>query len=173
MDQALALQFDIQMVWQILLLVMTGVMAGIYYAFSVFVMRAFAKLDGVQGAKAMGMINRVIVQTGFLPLFFVSSFAHLALLFWCLWQGSIWESWPQVSASLMYLAGMFWVTVNGNVPLNNALEQSLASNDATSIHRQWDEYLRKWTRYNHMRTLSCILSAGLLAYGLSGYEAWR
>ncbi len=61
-------------------LVSAGIMAGVYFTFSVFAMRSFAELGDEAGARAMQSINRVIVRSAFLPLFFFSTLDSGALV---------------------------------------------------------------------------------------------
>jgi len=144
----------------ILLIVLTGLMAGIYFAFSVFIMKSLADLPALQAAQAMNKINDVIVNTLFLPVFFGSTLWYAGLVVWSFadWQGT--RSLLVIAAALFYLIGMFVVTAFGNVPLNNQLKLSEAS-DAHLVHC-WDNYLHRWTRLNHVRTLSCMASVALL-----------
>lgn len=146
-------------------LVMTGVMAGIYFAFSVFIMKALAQLPAAEGARAMNRINDVIVRTLFLPLFLGSTVLAIALILWQLFEGQSVQSSLQVTAGFIYLVGMFGVTVACNVPLNNRLKQHEA--DEQALVEFWAEYLHRWIRLNHVRTFSCILSLVLLALSMS------
>ena len=57
-----------------------GIMAGVYFTFSVFVMRSLAELGDEPGARAMQSINRVILKSAFLPLFFASTLACAVLV---------------------------------------------------------------------------------------------
>lgn len=143
----------------ILLIVMTGLMAGIYFAFSVFIMKSLAELPAIQAAEAMTKINDVIVNTLFLPVFFGSTFWYAGLIVWSLadWQP---ESSLLVAAALVYIFGMFIVTAFGNVPLNNKLQRIEANKAALTAF--WNDYLHSWTHLNHIRTLSCIAACTIL-----------
>jgi len=149
----------------ILLIVMTGLMAGIYFAFSIFIMKSFSELPVQQAAQVMNKINDVIVNTWFLPLFFGSTLWYAALFVWSFadWQQN--QSMLLVAAALIYIIGMFLVTAFGNVPLNNALKASESNNEL--LERAWDIYLRKWTLLNHFRTISCIASCVVLCIALT------
>ena len=68
------------------------------------------------------------------------------------------------SAALVYLAGMFGSTLVFNVPLNNMLAQAVAGPDAAV---QWSLYLRDWTAWNHVRTVSSVLAAILFTAALA------
>jgi uncharacterized membrane protein len=56
-----------------------GLMAGLYFAFSVFIMSALDRLGPAAGAAAMNSINAVILRSLFMPIFLLTSLASLAL----------------------------------------------------------------------------------------------
>ena len=146
-------------------IIMTGLMAGIYFAFSVFIMKSLATLPATEGARAMNAINDIIVRTGFLALFFVSTLAHLGFIIWNLLHGEGLQAQLLIAAGIVYVAGMFLVTVFGNVPLNNRLKQS--ENNESRLLETWREYQTAWMRLNHLRTIACTLSFILLIYAHS------
>ncbi len=50
-----------------------GLMAGVYFAFSGFIMRCLDQLGASQATDAMNAINEVILRSWFMVLFFDSS----------------------------------------------------------------------------------------------------
>jgi uncharacterized membrane protein len=69
-----------------------------------------------------------------------------------------------LAASLIYLISVIGVTMVFNVPLNDALAPlAPASPEAAEL---WTRYLRKWTFWNHLRTIAPIVSAVLFVAGL-------
>lgn len=149
----------------ILLILMTGLMAGIYFAFSVFIMKSLAELPALQAAQAMNKINDVIVNTLFLPLFFGSTLWYAGLIIWSIadWQSG--QSLLVVVAASIYILGMFFVTAFANVPLNNQLKSSASSD--TELIRFWNEYLHRWTRLNHLRMVSCMAACAALTISIT------
>lgn len=148
----------------ILLIVVTGIMAGIYFAFSTFVMKALNQLEPSPAAKAMNSINDVIVNTVFLPIFFGSTLWYAGLI---LWQFAEWKhetSWLFIAAALIYIVGMFVVTAFGNVPLNNKLKASSSSSE--SLTQYWSHYYKNWNLFNYVRTVSCVAACALLTMAL-------
>lgn len=139
-------------------------MGGVYFTFSTFVMRALNELPAGQASAAMNAINRVILTSWFMPLFFGSSLLALAGIGY----GVVKFTAPlsqllAVSAGTIYLLGMLGVTILFNVPLNNQLAESSASAANDHYERElWRNYYRRWSLFNHIRTMSCILSATLL-----------
>jgi uncharacterized membrane protein len=56
-----------------------GLLAGLYFAFSTFVMTALARLGQTQGIAAMNSINVEIVRSLFMPLFLGTTLTSTAL----------------------------------------------------------------------------------------------
>ena len=134
-----------------------GTMAGIYYAFSGFIMRAFATTGPTTATDAMVAINRVILKSSFMPLFFGSSLLCLALLIAALILRP--NGYPLIAiGAAVYLVGMLGVTILRNVPLNQLLDAQGAA--------IWPEYLRNWTMWNHLRTASSLIAAALFCLSL-------
>ncbi len=140
-------------------LISAGLMAGLFFAFSVFIIYALAALNHPAGMQAMNAINFVVQRTVLRPLFFISSVVSLAL---CLIALGNWGA-PGTAALLLggvvYVAGMTGVTIAGNVPLNNALAS--APPNSLPGHTLWLEYCRRWTRLNHVRAIACTAALAL------------
>lgn len=136
-----------------------GGMAGVYFAFSTFVMRALAALPGADGPAAMRSINRVILRSAFLPLFFASTGLSAGLALWALRDLSAPGAPPALAGGGLYVAGMFVVTVAFNVPRNDRLDR--AAPGSAEEAEIWRAYLSEWTAWNHVRTVACALSCGL------------
>ncbi len=141
-----------------------GIMAGVYFTFSAFVMRSLDAIEAPAGMLAMQSINRIIVKSSFLPVFFGSTLSALIVTV----AGALDLSRPGASYMALggaaYVIGMFVVTLVGNVPLNNQLEASEASGPDGA--RMWALYLQRWTAWNHVRTASCTASLVLLICAL-------
>ena len=137
-----------------------GLMAGVYFAFSAFVMQALDAAGRPAGMAAMQSINRIIVRSLFLPLFFASSLACLLLaVFGVMLWGSA-GAWQMVIGGVIYLVGMLAVTAFANVPLNNALEAVDAA--GAEAEAMWRRYMQRWLPWNHVRTVSCTVSLILM-----------
>jgi uncharacterized membrane protein len=129
----------------------SGLMAGLFFAFSVSVMSAFAHLPAQQGAAAMNAINVAILNPVFLTVFMGMTLicAVLAVKAAIGWSqpGSFWL----LAGSLFYLVGIFAVTAAFNVPLNDMLA-------ADASGAAWARYLAQWVPWNHVRTAAGMLS---------------
>ena len=108
-----------------------GLVAGVFFAFSTFVMNALARLQPPSGIAAMQSINITAIN----PLFMVALFGTAAACIF-LAVSSLLE-WHQPGApylllgSLLYLVGTVLVTIACNVPLNDALAK--VDPDSTAI----------------------------------------
>jgi uncharacterized membrane protein len=135
----------------------SGLMAGLFCAFSNFVMKALATLPADKGITAMQSINIEIVNPVFLSVFLGTAVACLMVLFFTLgkWQnpGTIYA----IVGSLCYLIGAIVVTFVFNIPRNNVLAAlDPVSSSSVSI---WREYLISWTNWNHVRSISTVAAA--------------
>lgn len=137
-----------------------GVMAGVYFTFSGFVMRALSALGHAEGIAAMQSINRVILSSGFMPLFFGTSVASLALAIWGVVRWGQPGSVLLIGGGAIYVVGMFIVTAAFNVPLNNTLDAVAPT--APEASRIWSDYLQHWTLWNHLRTVCSLAGCALL-----------
>ena len=134
----------------------TALMAGTYFTFSAFVMRSLAAIPRAEGVAAMQSINRVIVGSPFLPVFVGTSLASLGLAIWGVSRWGTPGALTMVAGGVVYVLGMFVCTAAFNVPLNDALDAVEPASAAAS--RVWDDYLRRWTFWNHVRTLASTLA---------------
>ena len=133
-----------------------GVMAGVYFAFSGFIMRSLDQLEAAQAADAMNAINEVILRSAFMPLFFGSTLLFVALtLFPLLDLVGVGGAWLLL-AGVLYVVGMFACTALFNVPFNNRL----AAADEETAADLWRVYYRDWSRWNHVRALCSLTSCG-------------
>ncbi len=145
-----------------------GLMAGLYFAFSTFIMRSFNQLGASNAVAAMNAINQVILRSWFMPLFFASTAVFVGLAVAGFTLGELPGRWLLVSAGLIYVIGMFVATAAFNVPLNNAL--AAVTNDHQEQTTAWNHYYRVWTRWNHVRALcslvACMLCIGYLTHAV-------
>ncbi|MGL4619177.1 anthrone oxygenase family protein [Chroococcidiopsis sp.] len=141
-----------------------GLVAGVFFAFSTFVMSALARLQPKEGIAAMQSINIMAIN----PLFMLALFGTAAT---CLFLAvSSLLKWHQLDAayllvgSLLYLVGTVLVTIAFNVPLNDAL--ATVKPDSTQGANLWASYLTNWTIWNHVRTIAALAATVLLTISL-------
>lgn len=136
--------------------VCSALMAGTYFAFSGFIMRSFFILSTADAINAMNTINRTIMSSLFMPLFFGSTVVALLIAVSGLWHWEESGAGLALAAGLIYGLGMFAVTAIRNVPLNNSLAG--VSGDDKEAERTWQHYQQRWTRWNTVRALASLIT---------------
>src|SRR6187549_765282 len=96
-----------------------GLVAGIFFAFSSFVMAALGRLPSDHGIAAMNAINVTVINPGFMLAFFGTGVVCLAALIGALLRWSAGSATLVLIAAVAYVAGCIGVTMLRNVPLNN------------------------------------------------------
>src|SRR5262245_15462605 len=142
----------------------SGLMAGVFFAFSAAVMSALSRLPPASGIAAMQSINVAVINPVFLTALLGTALACGAVAISSLWTWHEPGARLRLAGSLAYLAGTFLVTIVFNIPRNNAL----AAVDPASAGgaRLWAGYLTGWTAWNHVRTVAALAAAALLTMGL-------
>ena len=132
----------------------SGMMAGLFFAFSNSVMQALGRRPAPVGIAAMQSINETILNPVFFLLFFGTAVlgAVLAILAAISWSdaGAGWR----LAGGLLYLVGSIGITMRCNVPLNNQLMK--VTPDSSEGAAFWAHFLKAWMPWNHVRTVSCI-----------------
>ncbi len=146
-----------------------GLIAGTFFAFSVFIMGALARLPVPQGIEAMQSINRTVLNPLFLGVFLGTALLSFVIAFASLYLGLGREIRDVRHAAQIYFFGTFLLTLLGNVPLNNMLDKVDPENGAD----EWARYLREWTRWNHLRTVAATVALALFLVGLLQLPAGR
>lgn len=137
-----------------------ALVAGVFFAFSTFVMKALAQQPSAQGIATMQSINITVINPWFMGAFLGTAAVCIFLVISSLLK------WHQPGAiylllgSLLYLVGTLGVTIAFNVPLNNAL--AIVKPNSIEGANLWATYLTNWTLWNHLRTVAAIAAAVLL-----------
>jgi uncharacterized membrane protein len=142
----------------------SGMMAGLFFAFSAFIMQALGKRPAPVGIAAMQSINETILNPIFFLLFFGTAvlgliLAVLALIGW----GDAGSEW-RLAGGLLYLIGSIGITMWCNVPLNNRLMKVTA--DSAEGATFWAHFLKAWLPWNHVRTIACTAAAVSFILGM-------
>jgi uncharacterized membrane protein len=149
---------------KLLALLGCGLMAGVFFAFSTFVMTALARLQPTEGITAMQAINTTVINPLFMGVFLGTAVVCIFALISSL------SKWHQPGAiyllvgSLLYLVGTLGVTIAFNVPMNEALAKvDPGSSDGVNL---WANYLVDWTFWNHVRTIAALAATASMAFAL-------
>ena len=142
-----------------------GLMAGVYFAFSTFIMTALGRLDQAAGIAAMNAVNVDIVRSLFMPLFLGTTVAGAALVVMGALRLGEPGSASMIAGGGLYVIGMFVVTMMFNVPRNNALAAVQPS--APEAGAVWANYLKDWVFWKHVRTVASLVASVLFVAALA------
>ncbi len=99
----------------------SGLVAGIFFAFSTFVMRALGQLPKNQGIAAMKAINVTVLNPWFFLAFFGTAAVCVPVAFLAFGNAGGTNRAYLLAGCALYLFGCVLVTMVFNVPLNNRL----------------------------------------------------
>jgi uncharacterized membrane protein len=142
----------------------SGIVGGIFYAFSSFVMTALSHMPPAQGVTAMNSISVAVINVSFMTVFMGTAILSLVV---GVASPVMWNE-PgakfALAGSIVYLVGCVGVTMIFNVPLNDRLA---TMGDTAQAIAFWPSYLASWILWNHVRSVAGILSAALLTLAVS------
>jgi uncharacterized membrane protein len=141
-----------------------GLVAGVFFAFSTFVMKALARLPAAQGIAAMQSINIVVINPMFLGAFLGTAMACAAFGVAALPTRTEPRAAYLFAGVLLYLVGTVLVTMACNVPRNDAL--AAVDPNGAEAATLWARYVAGWTAWNHVRTAAALAAAASLTLGL-------
>ena len=138
----------------------TALIAGLFYSYSCSVNIGLGRLPDDAYLRAMQSINRAILNSWF----FASFIGTLILLPICTWMFYTHEAastgfYLMLAATLVYLIGVFGVTIFGNVPLNEALDKyeiGISLPGELKVRRV--QFEKPWNNLNLVRTIGAVIS---------------
>ena len=136
----------------------TALLAGVFQSFSDFVMRGLLRAAPAGGIDSMQQLNRTVFRSVFLATFFALVPISIAfgIYAWFALDGA--AKSLIIAAAIIYLPFVFIVTAAGNVPMNERLDKMDPASPEAATY--WSVYGRVWTRWNTLRTLGSIATAG-------------
>ncbi len=140
----------------------TGLVAGVFLAFSSFVMAALGRMLPAQGISAMQLINITVINPLFMGILFGTAILSFVLVYGSLRQG---VNLYIVLGAAFYIGGSMLVTMIFNVPLNDAL--AVMDPTSASVADFWQNYLRTWTSWNHVRGVAAFAACAAYAQALT------
>ena len=137
----------------------TALMAGLFYSYSCSVNLGLGRLPDAAYITSMISINRAIQN----PVFFISFLGTPLLLplstYLNYGQPISIRFWFLLVATVVYLIGVFGVTVLGNIPLNRMLDVfDIQAASMEEIARQRVKFEGPWNKLNNIRTLASTLA---------------
>ena len=142
-----------------LAILLTGLMAGIFFTWSNAVKPGIGKLSDIEYLRALQSMNRVILNNAF-KIIFLGAIIVVALVpvfYFNLYPKNIF--WLFVFTLVIYWIGVFGVTVSGNIPLNEILDktnlESITSEEIKTLRKSIEV---KWNNFNLIRCISSAIS---------------
>jgi len=141
-----------------------GLIAGVFFAFSAFVMKALARLPPAEGIAAMQSINVAVLNPLFMAAFLGTAVACVVVMISSVLRLRDAGAVYLLVGGTLYLVGSLLVTLVFNVPKNEALA-SVAPADPNGAGL-WASYLANWTAWNHVRAAAALAAAASLTIAL-------
>ncbi|MEV0095954.1 anthrone oxygenase family protein [Streptomyces sp. NPDC050738] len=139
-------------------LVLTGIVAGIWYAYSTSVMLALGDTGDRTFIEVMQKINDRIQN----PVFFLAFFGALVLTGISYWQLRRTAARWWVLAALVLYAVVFLLTSGVNVPLNDQLAQAGNPARIADPAAVREKFEGPWVAWNHVRGVLTVAAVGCL-----------
>jgi uncharacterized membrane protein len=143
----------------------SGLVAGMFFAFSAFVMTALGHLPPDQGIAAMQSINVAVMNPWFFAAFFGTAAACVVLAIASLTQWGEPGLIYLLAGSLLYLIGSLLVTILFNVPLNDTL--AATEPHGAEAAALWTRFVAEWTAWTHVRTVASFAAAAAFILALT------
>jgi len=130
-----------------------GITAGVYFAFSTFIMTGLRRLTAAQSIAAMNAINKAAPNPLFMLALFGTAIACVLLaISGFRHRGDPAAVWQLVGCGL-YIVSVL-VTVAYHIPRNEGLMK--IDPNAARASAIWSHFVTPWIAWNHVRTLTSI-----------------
>ena len=141
---------------------LTGLSAGLCFTWANAVTTGLSRLDDIGYLAAFQQMNRTILNPTFFLVFLGPVVIGIAtVIFYRNATGPI--LWMLVSAAAIYFFGVALVTVFGNVPINEILDNTdLSQLNETGARELRMKFEINWVRFHLIRTYTSALSFLLL-----------
>lgn len=141
-----------------------GLMAGLFFAFSVVIMQSLEGLPGTQGMHGMQLINDKIQNPVFLTVFMGTGLAAAVLGGLAIFRIDGPEKWWILAGAVLYLVGVVMLTGGYHIPRNDHLMTIDVNSPGAA--KEWADFIKEWVPMNHVRTLAAIGSFGSFVMAL-------
>ncbi|WP_228237815.1 DUF1772 domain-containing protein [Allomuricauda sp. M10] len=144
-------------------LLLSGLTAGLCYTWTNAVTPGIGQLNDLGYLQSFQEMNRAIINPTFLIVFFGPFFAHIVNLYqnWGLGQQHP-LFWLYLSSAALFIIGVTFVTLLGNIPLNEMLNKAdlnhLSEADLSTLRNRFEN---PWNQLHWIRTL-CSLGSFIL-----------
>jgi uncharacterized membrane protein len=139
-----------------------GVTAGVYFAFSTFIMTGLRRLSHAQSIAAMNAINKAAPNPLFMLALFGTAIACVILAVHGLRHRDAASFWLILGCGLYIISAL--VTVIYHVPHNDAL--MTVDPNAAGAGITWSQFVTPWLAWNHVRTVTSVAGTVSLVLAL-------
>ena len=145
--------------------VTTGLMAGLYFAFSVAVMPGLAQASDRTFVETMQRVN-VAILNGWFSIAFGGAVILGAVSVALHWRGEARPALPWIVAGVVLYTASLFITMGLNVPLNDRLA---SAGDPARIHDPAavrERFEATWVHWTVARTVTSTAALGCLAWAM-------
>jgi len=154
-----SINITLTQLFQCMAILLSGLVAGLFYGYDCSVVKGLGNLQDDAYLQSFQSINKAIQN----PYFFMSFMGALLIFPLAGWLSYNNESAPTfyllLSASLVYIFGVFCITIFFNVPLNEQLDKfptlSATENEISAMRKSFEN---AWNSYHRIRTVAAIIS---------------
>ena len=137
----------------------TGLVAGVFFAFSTFVMKGLDRTPAPGGLTAMQAINRAAPTPLFMLALFGTALTCTVLGVSAFFRLDEPVARYQLAGCALYLVAIV-LTAAYHVPRNDALDA--VNPQSVGAAATWTHYVTNWTAWNHVRTVTSLAGAVVL-----------
>jgi uncharacterized membrane protein len=134
-----------------------ALMAGVFFAFSTFVMKGLDQIPANESISAFNSISVMVGRTLFGAAFVVTPLICVITIIFALWKWQTPASIYILAGGIIYIVFSLLVTIGFNIPLNDALA-AVAPNDPNNANL-WRNFYDPWMFWNHVRTIGSLGAA--------------
>lgn len=145
--------------------VLMGLIAGLFYAYSMSVMPALARSSDRTLVETMQSINRAILN-GWFALIYGGSVLITAVATVLYLSADDKSALPWIIAGLVLYIAVLVITAVFNVPLNNELDAAGDPDKITDLAEVRERFEAAWVRWNIVRTIFNVAAFGALVGAL-------
>jgi len=154
-----SINVDTASLFQCAAILLSGLLAGLMYGYDCSIVKGLAILPDEQYLQAFRSFNTTI-QNPYFMISFIGSLLVLPVATWLSYHhNNSLTFYLLLTASLLYVIGVFGVTIGFNVPLNEQLDNFPLLNATTDdISAMRKAFERPWNKYHTIRTVASIIS---------------
>ena len=161
------MEISFKLILFVVTIFLTGLTAGLCFTWGNAVTPGLSRLDDLGYLQAFQAMNRAIINPTFLIVFMGPTLLHIINVF-LFKNTSEFNLVLIISAAVLYFFGLFLVTVLGNVPINEILDNTdLLTATAEELAGLREQFEVRWSRFHMVRTISASLSFILLIISLA------